>query len=208
MQEREIEVENARKRAQFISEGTIRKIRLKERKKEVERLEELKRHNAAQARLQVYAESIEADEGKMRSVPPLQHKQEDYLSQPSIPISLSQPNFSQPNQPSYSPQRFPFTQAHVSQSDALATSSEASNDLVKALAEAITANRIPIPEPAVFSGEPLKYTDCKLFFRTLIDRKNLPAQEKLFFLRKYVSGPAKKAIEGHLFFVFLFFMYR
>ncbi len=197
VQEREIEAENARKRAQFISEGTIRKIRLKEKKKEVERLEELKRQNAAQARLQVYAESIEADEGKMCSVPPLQHKQEDYLSQPSIPISLSQPNFSQPNQPSYSPQRFPLTQAHVSQSDALATSSEASNDLVKALAEAITANRIPIPKPAVFAGEPLKYTDWKLSFRTLIDRKNLSAQEKLFFLRKYVSGPAKKAIEGH-----------
>ncbi len=133
VQEREIEAENARKRAQFISEGTIRKIRLKEKKKEVERLEELKRHNAAKARLQVYAESIEADEGKMRSVPPLQQKQEDYLSQP---------NFSQPNQPSYSPQRFPVTQAHVSQSDALATSSEASNDLVKALAEAIRANNL------------------------------------------------------------------
>ncbi len=70
------------------------------KKKEVDRLEELKRHNEAQARLHVYAESIEADEGKMRSVPPLQHKQEDYLSQP---------NFSQPNQPSYSPQRFPVT---------------------------------------------------------------------------------------------------
>ncbi len=82
-------MENARKRAQFISEGTIRKIRLKVKKKEVERLEELKRHNEAQARLHVYAESIEADEGKMRSVPPLQHKQEHYLSQPSIPISLS-----------------------------------------------------------------------------------------------------------------------
>ncbi len=102
-------MENARKRAQFISEGTIRKIRLKVKKKEVERLEELKRHNEAQARLHVYAESIEADEEKMRSVPPLQHKQEHYLSQPSIPISLSQPNFSQPNQPSYSPQRFPVT---------------------------------------------------------------------------------------------------
>ncbi len=140
-QEREIEAENARKRAQFVSENTIRKIRLEEKKKEVEQLEELKRHNAAQARLQVYAESIEADERKMRSTPPLRQKQEDYLSQPSL---------SQKNQPSYSPQRFPVTQAHVSQSDAFAASSEASNDLVKALAEAITANRIPIPEPAVF----------------------------------------------------------
>ncbi len=57
VQEREIEAENARKRAQFISEGTIRKIRLKEKKKEVERLEALKRHNASQARLHVYADT-------------------------------------------------------------------------------------------------------------------------------------------------------
>lgn len=31
----------------------------------------------------------------------------------------------------------------------------------------------------------------------MIDRKNLPTQEKLFFLRKYVGGSAKRAIEGH-----------
>ncbi|RXN31349.1 hypothetical protein ROHU_017013 [Labeo rohita] len=201
-QEREIEAENARKRAQFISESNVRKMKLEQKKKQVERLEELKRHNAAQARLQVYAENIDDDEGKMRSAPFPQQKQEDYLSQPSIPISLSQPvmhtRVTAPlNQPSYSPQRVPLIQAHVSQSDALAASNEASNDLVRALAEAITANRIPIPEPAVFSGEPLKYNDWKLSFQTLIDRKNLPAQEKLFFLRKYVSGTAKKAIEGH-----------
>lgn len=68
---------------------------------------------------------------------------------------------------------------------------------MRALAEAISANRIPIPEPAVLSGEPLKYNDWKHSFQTLIGCKNLPAQEKLFFPRKYVSGPAKKAIEGH-----------
>ncbi|KAI5085315.1 hypothetical protein C0J45_23790, partial [Silurus meridionalis] len=74
---------------------------------------------------------------------------------------------------------------------------ESGTDLVRALAEAITANRIPIPEPAMFSGDPLRFNDWKLSFQALIDRKNLPAQEKLFFLRKYVSGPAKRAIEGH-----------
>ncbi|KAI2643068.1 Dihydroorotase [Labeo rohita] len=182
--------------------SNVRKIKLEQKKKQVERLEELKRHNAAQARLQVYAENIDDDEGKMRSAPLLQQKQEDYLSQPSIPISLSQPvmrtQVTAPlNQPSYSPQRVPLTQAHVSQSDALAAFNKASNDLVRALAEAITANRIPIPEPAVFSGEPLKYNDWKLSFQTLIDCKNLTAQEKLFFLLKYVSGTAKIAIKGH-----------
>lgn len=76
-------------------------------------------------------------------------------------------------------------------------SHEASNDLVRTLAEAITANRVPIPEPEVFKGDPLKYNDWKLSFCTLIDHKNLPTQEKLLFLRKYVGGKAKRAIEGH-----------
>lgn len=34
-------------------------------------------------------------------------------------------------------------------------------------------------------------------FQTLIGRKNIPVNEKVYYLRKYVGGPAKKAIEGH-----------
>lgn len=92
-------------------------------------------------------------------------------------------------------QQAPTTQAPATQT--FLTSHEASNDLVRTLAEAITANRVPIPEPEVFKGDPLKYNDWKLSFFTLIDRKNLLTQEKLFFLRKYVGGSAKRAIEGH-----------
>jgi len=201
-QERETEAENARKRAQFISESTVRKIKLEEKKKEVERLEELKRHNAAQARLQVYAESIKGDEGERHSAPLFQQVQGDYIFQPSIPFSLSKPfilaqDTAPFNQPSCPSQGLPIPQAHIPQSPSLLAPNEASNDLVKALAEAITANRIPVPEPVIFSGDPLKYNDWKLSFQTLIDRKNLPPQEKLYFLRKYVAGPAKRAIEGH-----------
>jgi len=43
---------------------------------------------------------------------------------------------------------------------------------VKGLTEAITAYRIPIPEPAVFSEDPLKYNDWKLSFQMLIDQNN------------------------------------
>lgn len=34
-----------------------------------------------------------------------------------------------------------------------------SSDLVNALAEAISTNRLPIPEPTVFTGDPLKFKD-------------------------------------------------
>ena len=91
----------------------------------MEQLEELKRHNAAQARLQVYAESIKGDDEFEQCSVPLQQRQEDYTSQPSVPISFSQP-FMLPqvtaplNQPSCSPQKVPITQDHISQSATLA----------------------------------------------------------------------------------------
>lgn len=56
--EREIEAESAKKRAQFIAESADRKMKLEGKRREVERLEELKGHVAAQARLQVYSESL------------------------------------------------------------------------------------------------------------------------------------------------------
>lgn len=77
-------------------------------------------------------------------------------------------------------------------------SQEDSNaNLVKALAESFRVNRLPVPEPAVFSGDPLRFNDWKTSFQMLIDRKSIPAEEKFFYLRRYVSGAVKKALEGY-----------
>lgn len=192
--EREIEAESAKKRVQFIAESADRKMKLEGKRREVEQLEELKGHVAAQARLQVYSESVD---------PPLALNPLMDPFFPSYQASVSQARPAQQAKPSQviTPtalplmQQVPTTQAPATQ--ALLNSHEASNDLVRTLAEAITANRVPIPEPEVFKGDPLKYNDWKLSFFTLIDRKNLLTQEKLFFLRKYVGGSAKRAIEGH-----------
>lgn len=191
---RELEVEDARKRAQFLTESTTIKTKLEEKRKEVELLKEMKKHNAAQARLKVYAESINS-ENEDKSV---LHSQ---IKQNSSYLPLSFPNvYSKSFFPSQVAARTSYQaplQASVTQTAAPSMEQVATIDLVKTLAEAITANRIPIPEPAVFTGDPLQYNDWKLSFQTLVDRKNLPIQEKLFFLRKYVGGSAKKAIEGH-----------
>ena len=202
-QEKEVEADNARKRAQLISESAARRIKLEGKRKEVERLEELKKHNAAQARLQVYAEGEHGNQEKRLLAPFPQQKQEVYPSQHKLPVP-PHPSLNPLSEPFFPPQQAPLSQPPPIQqasSDQVpptfTTSHGASNDLVRTLAEAITANRIPIPEPAIFKGDPLQYNDWKLSFCALIDRKNLPTQEKLFFLRKYVGGPAKKAIEGH-----------
>lgn len=73
-----------------------------------------------------------------------------------------------------------------------------SPDLINALAEAITTNRLPTLEPVVFMGDPLKFKDWCLSFETFILRTNIPKNKKLYYLRKYVGGAAKKAVEGHL----------
>lgn len=58
--------------------------------------------------------------------------------------------------------------------------------LVNALAEAMSVTRLPVPEPALFTGDPLKFKDWQLSFEILIDRKSIPKNEKLYYLRKVV----------------------
>lgn len=70
-------------------------------------------------------------------------------------------------------------------------------ELVKVLADAISANRLPNREPAVFSGDPLKFNHWKSYFQTLIEKKNIPTAEKIFFLQIYVGGAAKESLEGY-----------
>lgn len=65
------------------------------------------------------------------------------------------------------------------------------------LAGALSANRIPVPEPPVFSGDPLKYNDWKLSFEILIAQKNIQVKEKIYYLCRYVSGQAKNALDGY-----------
>ncbi|KAJ8361824.1 hypothetical protein AAFF_G00418650 [Aldrovandia affinis] len=84
----------------------------------------------------------------------------------------------------------PQAATHPKQEDSTAA-------LVRAFAESISASRLPVPEPATFNGDPLRFNDWKISFQTLIDRKNIPVEEKIYYLRKYIGGPAKKAIESY-----------
>ncbi|KAK0152254.1 hypothetical protein N1851_006383 [Merluccius polli] len=68
--------------------------------------------------------------------------------------------------------------------------------LAEAIASSLSLNRLPVPEPAVFSGDPLKFVDFKMSFLTLIGRKPIPAREKMLYLKNYLIGEARKAVEG------------
>ena len=72
---------------------------------------------------------------------------------------------------------------------------------VGALAEAISASiglsRLPVPEPPIFTGNPLEYNDWVISFRTLVEEKHIPPKDKIHYLKRYLGGPAKEAVSSY-----------
>ena len=65
------------------------------------------------------------------------------------------------------------------------------------LVEQMYLSRVPAPEPPIFSGDPLQYAAWKSAFEALIDQRRIPANEKIHYLKKYLSGKARECIEGY-----------
>lgn len=76
------------------------------------------------------------------------------------------------------------------------TMSQESVSLAQAIASSLSMNCLPVPEPTTFHGDPLQFTDWKMSFIVLIDRKPLPPSEKMVYLKNYLAGEARKAVEG------------
>ncbi|XP_042244222.1 uncharacterized protein LOC121880779 isoform X1 [Thunnus maccoyii] len=170
----EREKEEAKIKAKREEEHAALQRTLEEKRRKILQLEAMKSLNAAQARIQVY-DQVKAVAEQKDTVK--QEKEED--NQASAPTSP---------QPLYVPF---IPQAGTT------SSNDSTAELVRVLAGALSANRIPVPEPSVFTGDSLKYNDWKLSFETLIDQKNIQDKEKIYYLRRYVSGQAKKALDGY-----------
>ncbi|XP_057716613.1 uncharacterized protein LOC130931672 [Corythoichthys intestinalis] len=95
-------------------------------------------------------------------------------------------------EPSLNPGAAPFQPRQAS----FDNTTQEESSLAQAIASSLSMNRLPVPEPTMFSGDPLKFTDWKMSFMTLIDRKPLPASEKMFYLKNYLIGEARRAVEG------------
>ncbi|KAG1940147.1 hypothetical protein F2P79_016875 [Pimephales promelas] len=178
-EEIERKIEKERQEAALLKrqheENAARRRSVENLKRELERLEELKRFNAAKAKLQVYNEN------------------EFYPTQDFVPQNFEATDMQIINQVTIADQHPPPNRDVTPRGEL----QDDMRELVKVLAEAMTANRLPIPEPSVFSGDPLKFNHWKSSFQTLIEKKNIPTAEKVFFLQKYVGGAAREALEGH-----------
>ncbi|XP_023204623.1 uncharacterized protein LOC111611627 [Xiphophorus maculatus] len=161
-----LEEEDRRKMALQEEENVARKKALEEKRRQIERLQTVKKLSAAKARLQVYEQEASSDE----EVAELLHNQAVERHRSS---GAKRSSYEHPHQ---------------------AASATA---LAEAIAESINVSRLPVPEPSVFTGDPLRYKDWKMSFQTLIGRKNIPVNERVYYLRKYVGGSARKAIESY-----------
>ncbi|KAK0134290.1 hypothetical protein N1851_030141 [Merluccius polli] len=68
--------------------------------------------------------------------------------------------------------------------------------LAQALQESLALTRLPTPEPTVFSGDPLKFTEWSTSFEALIERRCSNPVDRLFYLQRYIAGEAKSFLEG------------
>ncbi|KAL7844978.1 hypothetical protein SRHO_G00235180 [Serrasalmus rhombeus] len=184
-----LEAENGRQLAQQEAENAERHKLLEEKRRQLKRLEATKRMNAAKARLQVYEQDVGSDE-----------EISDLLHNHNLPPLKANalPRYSMPSQ---SASKLPTTTYEVpkptSQVARPTFHDNSTTMLAEAIAESINTSRLPVPEPPIFSGDPIRYKDWKMSFLTLIGRKNIPVNEKIYYLRKYVTGVAKKAIESY-----------
>ena len=175
-------------------------------------MEAKKQIEIARAKLKVYQE-VEEFEDDMDSV------EDDYLQTSPIQINLEteaasfipsqKPKYSVPDanipistaQPALQPQDVHPVEgetthpAHV-QPQASPASVDTVTSIVTAITDSFSISRLPAPEPTIFNGEPILYPDWKSSFHALIHRKNLPSSEKMYYLKRYVSGSAKEAING------------
>ena len=59
-------------------------------------------------------------------------------------------------------------------------------------------SRLPLPEPGIFSSDPLHYPIWIKAFETLLESRAVSPAERLHFLGKYVSGEAKNVVNGFM----------
>ncbi len=96
-----------------------------------------------------------------------------------------------PQTPAFEPRQAPPLKSTPEE-----TSFAQENILTQAIASSFALSRLPVPELTTFTGDPLKFIDWKVFFMAPIDQKPLPVSEKMLYLKSYLAGEARRAVEG------------
>ena len=71
--------------------------------------------------------------------------------------------------------------------------------LAQALQDTMTLNRLPVPKPSVFTGDPLQFVEWQASFTALIDQRGISTSQKFHYLKQYLGGEAREVVEGTFF---------
>ena len=104
------------------------------------------------------------------------------------------PNYGYENPQVNPPFQYQMPASYPSQGD---VSRQQILDITRKFAEQVSLSRLSPSEPSVFHGDPLKYPGWKCSFETSIDQKNIPPIERIHYLKNYLGGSAKEAIEEY-----------
>lgn len=140
---------------------------LEAQKHELERLRAEKDIRAARARLSIYNQEVMQEGSLCSANSKLRNQEHMHPHQAVSPAPVQHLT------------RFP---ASPPQTDV--------SHLAQAVQDSIAMNRLPMPEPPVFTGDPIQFIEWKSSFISLIDKRNICSADKLHYLRRYVGGPA------------------
>jgi hypothetical protein len=70
--------------------------------------------------------------------------------------------------------------------------------LVKSFGDFVQTSRLPVPEPGVFTGDPLTYPAWRSAFDALIGNHNIPAEQLIHYLKRYLGGDAASCVNSFL----------
>jgi hypothetical protein len=178
----DMDAEIARKRRELEHQKTAKKLRIEEAKLRVYEEEE----NASRVSKNRSRRSL-----KIEKIEPVLKFQEEKAPQVPVPQTKSE-SVSRPQEQTTTHSMNPIAQIWYPPATG--------NDMkliAEALAASVTLSRLPVPEPPVFNGNALNYPDWKASFSALIESRGIPPREKIHYLRKYVGGPAKEAVNGY-----------
>ncbi|XP_036006796.1 eukaryotic translation initiation factor 3 subunit A-like [Fundulus heteroclitus] len=162
-----MEEEKQKERIQLLEERQRRE--LESQKRELERLKAEKELKAARARLLTYDQEIKSESSV----------HVDCGRAPQRPPTISSP-------------------IKIPNSKVVSTSPPQADVLylAQALQDSVAMNRLPMPEPSTFTGDPIEFIEWKASFSALIDTKNISPADKLHYLKKYVGGSARTMLDG------------
>ncbi|XP_057686666.1 uncharacterized protein LOC130912537 [Corythoichthys intestinalis] len=170
-----LEEEKQKEKIQLLEEKQRKE--LEAQKRELERIKAEREIKSARARLQTYDQEMKSESSDSSDCSV--HIAKDVSGEVHRPSTDSAPS-------------------QVPVSNMVSTSLQQSDIhyLAQAIQDSITMNRLPTPEPSIFTGDPIQFIEWKASFTALIDKKSISPADKLHYLKKYVGGSARKSLDG------------